>query len=74
MNLSDSNTALIQSIIWVIINIIGTSCIKIEQVMDDFQLIMFFHPLVDKFSDQKRLKSLRVVYKLVERDLKADFC
>jgi hypothetical protein len=41
------------------------SCVKIEQVMEDSQLIMFVNPVQINFPIT-RLKSLRVVYKLVE--------
>ncbi len=33
------------------------SCVKIEQVMEDSQLIMFVNPLADKFSDKEAEKS-----------------
>jgi hypothetical protein len=33
------------------------SCVKIEQVMGDSQLIVFVDPLADKFSDKEAEKS-----------------
>ncbi len=33
------------------------SCVKIEQVMEDSQSIMFVNPLADKFSDKEAEKS-----------------